>query len=454
MIAAAEAWRALAVQYAEAATELVAYLATVQSGIWQGVSAEEYVAAHQPFLAWLTQTSELAQRAALSHDAAAAGYAAALATMPTLAELAANHAVHGALVATNFLGINTIPIAVNEADYVRMWLQAATTMSVYEAMAAESVASTPSADPAPQIMSADSGVTARAATQSTSESPVNWIIRQVRESLQELRKLANNLPEPLRSVVTQVIDSFSSFANGSGFSIIAHSVLDPLIYMGPFTPVFAPAAATASVAAVAAGQSADVEPELAQPVPVQSAETPARTWPAAVGTAPLSVNAPVASTGTTSPPAPSAPSAPAAQPVAAQGYFYAVGAGPGGSGFSPTTGARSGAGLPSAAEAGIASHSGVRADVTSRGRARRRARGYKDERMMGDGRMTLTADGTDQPAVTVSARGMAGLGFAGTVTSAADLSARGVTRADDDARNDMVTEPMLPQTWPGREADR
>lgn len=74
--------------------------------------------------------------------------------------------------------------------------------------------------------------------------------------------------------------------------------------------------------------------------------------------------------------------------------------------------------------------------------------------MMGDGRMTLTADGTDQPAVTVSARGMAGLGFAGTVTAAADLSARGVTRADDDARNDMVTEPMLPQTWPGREADR
>jgi PPE-repeat protein len=61
-------------------------------------------------------------------------------TTPPIPEIEENHITHGVLEATNFLGINTVPIGVNEADYfIRMWNQAAFAMDAYQA---ETVANT------------------------------------------------------------------------------------------------------------------------------------------------------------------------------------------------------------------------------------------------------------------------------------------------------------------------
>lgn len=306
LLAAARAWHALAAQYTEIATELASVLAAVQASSWQGPSADRFVVAHQPFRYWLTHAATVATTAAAAHETAAAGYTSALGGMPTLAELAANHAMHGALVTTNFFGVNTIPIALNEADYLRMWIQAATVMSHYQAVAHESVAATPSTPPAPQIVTS----AASSAASSSFPDPTKLILQLLKDFLELLRYLAVELlPGPLGDLIAQVLDWFISFVSGPVFTFLAYLVLDPLIYFGPFAPLTSPVLLPAGLTGLA-GLGAVSGPAGPMVERVHSDGPSRQSWPAATGVTLVGTNP--AALVTTPAPAPTTSAAPTA----------------------------------------------------------------------------------------------------------------------------------------------
>jgi PPE-repeat protein len=233
LLAAAATWNSLSIEYAETADELAALLGDVRAGTWDGPTAAAYLAAHAPYLAWLAQASADSAATAARQETAATAYTVALAAMPTLPELAANHATHAVLIATNFFGINTIPIALNEADYARMWVQAATVMSTYQGVAAAAVIAAPQATPAPQVMKADT----LAVTSNVSSLPPDTQ-NQVLEWLQKIGfvDFYNKYIQPL---IDSLMNNPFFQALFSGFDPWLPELGNPLVFLNPFNIAFA-----------------------------------------------------------------------------------------------------------------------------------------------------------------------------------------------------------------------
>jgi PPE-repeat protein len=175
LMAAAAGWSNLAAELSTTASSWESIVGTLTGGQWLGAGSAAAAASAQPIVSWLTTAAAAAEQAASQATSSAAAYEAAFTgTIPPPA-IAANRAQLAALVATNFLGINTPAIMATEAEYAEFWVQDAITMYVYQAASTAAAALQPIAPASPSTNPAAAGIQGAATAQSAASTPAQGL---------------------------------------------------------------------------------------------------------------------------------------------------------------------------------------------------------------------------------------------------------------------------------------
>lgn len=190
LMAAATTWNNLAAELTTTAAQYESILTQLTTEQWTGAGSAAAAAAAQPYVAWLNSTAAAAEQAGIQATSSVAAYEAAFAATVPPPVIAANRATLAALVATNFLGINTPAIMANEAEYAAFWVQDATAMAAYQAAAAMAAVLEPLTPAAPETNPGGAGAQASAVAAAEAVGPAASLGDIVTSLQTELENLA------------------------------------------------------------------------------------------------------------------------------------------------------------------------------------------------------------------------------------------------------------------------
>lgn len=211
LMAAAASWSNLAAELGTAASQWESIVTTLTSEHWTGVGSTAAAASAESVVSWLTTAASAAEHAGAQATASAAAYEAAFSATVPPPVIAANRAQLTALVATNFLGINTAAIMATEAQYAEMWVQDATTMYTYQAASTAAGVLRPIAPETPASNPGAAGIQAATTAQSAAAAPAQGGLGS---AISGLQNGFSELQSSLNSILTLngQIPSIADFA--------------------------------------------------------------------------------------------------------------------------------------------------------------------------------------------------------------------------------------------------
>ncbi|HXS85700.1 MAG TPA: PPE domain-containing protein [Mycobacterium sp.] len=216
MMAAAQAWTALADQLYTAAGGYQSVVSELASGAWSGPSSVSMNAAAASFVEWLSATAAQAEESATQAQAAAAGYETAFALTVPPPVIAANRSLLAALVATNFFGQNTPAIAATEIHYAEIWAQDAVAMYGYAASSAAATTLAPFQQPQQNTDPGSSASQAAAVGQAANTTAGN-----AQSAVSSAQQALSAVPNALQSLTTTQSAATGTAAAGDPLSTLS-----------------------------------------------------------------------------------------------------------------------------------------------------------------------------------------------------------------------------------------